>query len=120
MQNEKFQELVLSHLTRLTEDMFGLKQDVAELKQDTTTLKQDVTELKQDVAGLKQDTATLKQDVAGLKSKLDLVYDHVVQITEVQTANSNRILKLEKTTDSLSEICGKHEVQIRNIKNILI
>ncbi|HBK69686.1 MAG TPA: hypothetical protein DDZ91_13665 [Firmicutes bacterium] len=113
MQNEKFQELVLSHLTRLTEDMFGLKQDVAELKQDTTTLKQDV-------AGLKQDTATLKQDVAGLKSKLDLVYDHVVQITEVQTANSNRILKLEKTTDSLSEICGKHEVQIRNIKNILI
>lgn len=92
MQNEKFQELVLSHLTRLTEDMCGLKQD----------------------------STTIKQDVAGLKSKLDLVYDHVVQITEVQTANSSRILKLEKTTDSLSEICGKHEVQIRNIKNILI
>jgi archaellum component FlaC len=106
MQNEKFQELVLSHLTRLTEDMCGLKQD-------TTTIKKDV-------AGLKQDTATLKQDVTELKSKLDLVYDHVVQITEVQTANLNRILKLENTTGSLAEMYGKHEVEIRNIKSILI
>ena len=113
MEPKRFEELVLSHLARLTEDMSGLKSDVSGLKQDVSILKDDV-------AGLKQDVSVLKDDVAGLKQKLDLVYDHVVVLTENQTVDSKRITKVEKDNTSLAELYGKHEVEIRNIKSILI
>ncbi len=103
MEKDKFQEVVLSYLIKLTEDM--------------SVLKQDVTVLKQDVSGLKQDITVLKQDVSGLKNKLDLVYDHTVGLSETQAVNLGRITKIDKDTSSLAELYGKHEVDIRNIKS---
>ncbi|HBR34144.1 MAG TPA: hypothetical protein DD734_05895, partial [Firmicutes bacterium] len=59
-------------------------------------------------------------DVSGLKDKLNLVYEHVVVLTENQTVDSKRITKVEQDTTSLAELYGKNEVEIRNIKSILI
>ena len=85
METNKFQELILSQLTNLTEDM-----------------------------------SDLRQDVTGLKDKLDLVYDHVVRLTATQTTNEKRITKVEQDTVSLAELYGKHEVEIKRIKNAIL
>ena len=98
MENDRFQELVLEHLNKLAQGQ---------------------TEITGKLVCQEKNILELQNKLSKVESKSDLVYNYVVQITETQTDNSNRIIKLEKTTASLAEMYGKHEVEIKNIKSIL-
>lgn len=99
MEKEKFQELVLEQLAQLAKGQAVISDKLANQEKIIVELQECLT---------------------GVESKLNLVYDHVAKITESQTTNSKRITEIENDTSSLTELYGRHEVEIKNIKNILL
>ena len=93
MENDKFQELVLSHLSRLSDELSALKEEIIH-----------------DMSGLEGKLDLVYNYVIKLTE---------TQTTN-QVQNSNRLTKVEKSIASLAELYGRHEVEIRNIKSALL
>ena len=141
MENERFQDLVLDHLARLTRDITELKQgnagmrqeiveirhDITGLKQDNTAFRQDITELKQDNAGIKQDITELKQDSTRIKESLIRIEnDHgeklkaLFDAREVQTDVNERICdtlnRIEAKVDRLTLKVSTHDALLKRAR----
>jgi chromosome segregation ATPase len=101
LENEKFQDLVLNHLARLTQEMTGVKTDINDLKSDVSSLKSDVSSLKSDVSSLKSDVKDLKESQQRMESrmdrfetKVDLVQTQTAELTEFKTDTTEKLDRL--------------------------
>jgi chromosome segregation ATPase len=101
LENEKFQDLVLNHLARLTQEMTGVKTDINDLKSDVNSLKSDVNSLKSDVNSLKSDVKDLKESqqrmesrMDRLESKVDLIQTQTAELTELKTDTTGKLDQL--------------------------
>jgi archaellum component FlaC len=101
LENEKFQDLVLNHLARLTQEMTGVKTDINDLKSDINDLKSDVSDLKSDVSSLKSDVKDLKESqqrmesrMDRLETKVDLIQTQTTELTEFKTGTTNKLNRL--------------------------
>ena len=72
MNQDRFEEIVMSTLNKLREDIADVKLDVANIKADVANVKADITE---DIANVKaditEDISNVKSDVAWVKGKLE-------------------------------------------------
>jgi pullulanase/glycogen debranching enzyme len=84
MENEKFQDLVLEHLAKLTQDIIELKTGQKELETGQKELKTGQIELRKDVE-------ELKGGQHRLEAKLDLVYNHTVKLNEDLTVTNQKM-----------------------------
>ncbi len=80
----------------------SIKKDIAELKSDVAELKSDMLEVKKDIAELKNDVAELKRDMVELKQDIEEIRDEQKDIN----------IKI----DVLSEMWGKHQMEIKDLK----
>ena len=67
----EFAEATDRRLSRLEEDVAGLKSDMVEVKADVSGLKSDMVEVKADVAELKSDMVEVKAGIARIEDKMD-------------------------------------------------
>jgi cell division septum initiation protein DivIVA len=93
VENEKFQDLVLNHLAKLTQDNTELKQELSSFKQEVNE-RFDKVESKIDA--IQAQTAKTTEDLSALSTKMDQGFTDVV---EVQKA--------------LLDMYGEHEAEIR-------
>lgn len=106
MENERFQDLVLEHLAKLT-------QDITELKQDNAGIKQDITELKQDNARIKESVIRIENDHG---EKLKGLFDaREVQI-DVNERICDALNRIEGKVDRLTLKVSAHDVLLKKAK----
>ena len=69
MEQGRFEEIVITTLERLREDISGVKADITNVRsdvaEDISNLKSDIAE---DISNLKSDIANVKLDIANVKS----------------------------------------------------
>jgi chromosome segregation ATPase len=94
LENEKFQDLVLNHLARLTQEMTGVKTDINDLKSDVNDLKSDVSSLKSDVKDLKESQQRMESQMDRLETKVDLVQTQTAELTEFKTDTTEKLDRL--------------------------
>ena len=72
MEQGRFEEIVITTLDKLREDISSVKADIANVKLDLANVKSDVAEdistVKSDIA---EDISSIKSDVAWMKGKLE-------------------------------------------------
>ena len=68
MNQDRFEEIVISTLDKLREDIFNVKSDVANVKSDVANVKLDVANVKLDIT---EDISSIKSDIAWMKGKLE-------------------------------------------------
>ena len=134
MENERFQDLVLEHLAKLTQENTDIKQDISQIKQDNSLLKQDVSSLKQSNAEIKQDVSSLKQSNDEMKQDIQQVKGSLIRIEnehgeklralfdarEVQMDINERILdtlhRIEGKVDRLTLKVSTHDSLLKKAK----
>lgn len=110
LENEKFQDLVLNHLARLTQEMTGVKTDINDLKSDVSSLKSDVSSLKSDVKDLKESQQRMESRMDRLESKVDNIESQMdrletkVDLVQTQTAELTEFKT--DTTEKLNRLIG--------------
>ncbi len=102
MENEKFQEFVVTHLLKLSEDVNTLKEDV-------NTLKSDVSTLKEDVSSLKRLETRIENEVI---DKIRILFDGFKQHDE-------KFDRHDKKLDALCAQVRHHNFEINLIKKSL-
>jgi chromosome segregation ATPase len=80
LENEKFQDLVLNHLARLTQEMTGVKTDINDLKSD--------------VKDLKESQQRMESRMDRLESKVDLIQTQTAELTELKTDTTGKLDQL--------------------------
>lgn len=84
---EQKMDMVLEYVTRMTQEMVGLKQDMTGMKQDITDIKQDITSVKKTVARIENDhgqkISALFDGLTQVNSRLDRIEQKVSQHDEV-------------------------------------
>ena len=80
MGSEGFQEIVLEHLARIT--------------QEITTIKTEISTIKTEIAAMKTDISVIKTDVAALKNGQETIKEQTAQLTEFKTATATKFEKL--------------------------
>lgn len=103
MENEKFQDLVLEHLARLTQEITEIKQGQQELKTDVTSLKEGQQELQAQVTKIE---TRLENEVI---DKIKILFD-------ARQADRETLERLERKVDVIADQVANHEVQIKVIK----
>lgn len=79
MEQGRFEEIVITTLDKLREDISSVKADVANVKLDIANVKLDVANVKLDIAedistvksDIAEDISSIKSDVAWMKGKLE-------------------------------------------------
>jgi response regulator RpfG family c-di-GMP phosphodiesterase len=89
MENDRFQDLVLEHLARLTQEMTGVKQGQQEL--------------------------TNKVDKLEARFENEVI-DKIKTLFEARWADREILERVEKRVDAIFEQVAVHEVQIKVIK----
>lgn len=96
MENDRFQDLVLEHLARLTQEMTGLKQGQQELTNKVDNFDSRMGKLE----------ARLENEVI----------DKIKTLFEARWADREILERVEKRVDAIFEQVAVHEVQIKVIK----
>lgn len=97
MENEKFQELVLEHLAKLTQDITELKIGQQNLEKGQKELQTGQEELRNNQKEFQAGLEDLRNNQKEMQIKLDLVYNHTAKLTENLTnfqAETNQKLDL--------------------------
>jgi archaellum component FlaC len=94
LENEKFQELVLNHLAKLTQEITELKGGQQRLESKTDSL-----ETKVDL--IQTQTAELTENMSTLSARMDQGFSNVVEVQK-----------------SLLEMYGEHEAAIRTLRRV--
>jgi hypothetical protein len=94
MENDKFQELVLNHLVRLTQDNTGIKQNIAGIEKNVTGIGQDIHTINQRLE--KVETAVIR-----------IENDHGEKLKALFDAREAQIDVNERIFDALNRIEGK-------------
>jgi chromosome segregation ATPase len=87
LENEKFQDLVLNHLARLTQEMTGVKTDINDLKSDVSSLKSDAKDLK-------ESQQRMESRMDRLETKVDLIQTQTAELTEFKTDTTKKLNQL--------------------------
>jgi uncharacterized protein YoxC len=94
LENEKFQDLVLNHLAKLT-------QEITEVKLDVKDLKESQQQLQSKVDTIQTQTAQLTEDLSVLSAKMNHGFSDVVEVQK-----------------SLLEMYDDHEAAIRILRRM--
>ena len=113
MPDEKFQSIVLEKLTNLEEGQSQLIERVDLLEKGQNQLVERVYLLEK---GQKQ----LEEEQREIRKSLDAVIEQTAYITEFREEANKKLDILIEENEVFKEIIGKHEVDIRTLKRIII
>lgn len=104
MENERFQELVLNHLSHLTEQITGIEGDITDIREDVSGIKGDITRLKEDVTGIKGDITGLKDEFSSIrKIVINIEYNHGEKLAALFDGLAQNNEKIDRFKDELLE-----------------
>lgn len=101
MENEKFQELVLNHLAKLTQELTELKGGQQQLESKTDSIVSRIDRLETKVDLIQTQTAELTENMSPLSARMDQGFSNVVEVQK-----------------SLLEMYGEHEAAIRTLRRV--
>ncbi|MCL6614370.1 MAG: hypothetical protein K6U03_07135 [Firmicutes bacterium] len=99
MENEKFQELVLDHLVRLTQNDTGIRQDIQEIKQRLEKVEAAVLRIENDHG-----------------EKLQALFDAREAQLEVNERIFDALNRIEGKLDRLALKVSSHEAILKKVK----
>ncbi len=96
MENGQFQELVLGHLVKLSQEMTEVKTDIAGIKTELNIVKTDI-------AGIKAELNIVKTDITGIKAELAGVKSEILALKQSQTRFETKLNTVVEQTAGLIE-----------------
>jgi FtsZ-binding cell division protein ZapB len=72
--------------------------------------------LQSDVTELKTDVAELKTSNSRIEKRQEAIFEQTAGLTEFQSETRSTLSEISLSQESISEILGKHEVQIMNLR----
>ncbi len=113
MTNEAFQQVVLEKLGQLETGLNGVKGELSEIKNDVTGIKAELSEVKGDVAGI-------KAELSEVKTKLDVVCEQTVVLTEFKTDTAQQFADIKETLGFVlhKEIENERELYVLKMKQV--
>lgn len=109
MEEQKFQELVLTQLEQLNKGQTTMQGDITNMKGDISTLKSDVSTLKSDVADLRQNQARIESDFG---AKITALFD----AREVQQEVNQRIFSSLDRLEAKVDVLQMETAYLKRIK----
>ncbi|MFZ5944903.1 MAG: hypothetical protein ACOYVD_12380 [Bacillota bacterium] len=102
MENERFQNLVLEHMARLTQEITAInieireiRSEIAEIKGEIAEIKGEIAEIKGEIAEIKGEIAEIKNDISKIKFKIENDIEPKIAVLfdgqQVHTAQLTRI-----------------------------
>jgi peptidoglycan hydrolase CwlO-like protein len=116
LENEKFQEMVINHLVKLTQDLTEFKQEMIGFKQEMTGFKQEMTEFKQET---KEHFEQIGKRLDRLEQKQDIANDQIAELLEFKTDATPKLDSLLNEVKFLKHKEFQHEEDIFFLKNHL-
>ena len=111
MENEKFQDLVLEHLARLTQKITGIKNEM-------TGFKNEISGIKNEMTGFKKET---QENFAKIETRIENeIIDKIRSLydaREVQSDVNERIISTLGRIETKMDVLQLETASIRRVKN---
>jgi predicted nuclease with TOPRIM domain len=95
MENEKFQEIVLEHLAKLTQEVTELKTGQQRLEDRQDRMETKLDRVYENTARLTEEVTVLKNGQAGMEAKLDTISEDMKFLKYKEFENEAELFKVK-------------------------
>ncbi|NSW90711.1 MAG: hypothetical protein HPY74_08570 [Firmicutes bacterium] len=124
MSNE---EKMLNILLTMQADMDSIKSDVSSLKDGQIRLEEKLVSVEERLGSVEGRLESVEGRLESVEKRLDSVeeklnsiYEQTAILTEFRTEVLQKFEEIDNTLRSVAEITGSHEIQLRNIRRMVI
>ena len=115
MEQERFQDIMLEQMARVTQEITVLRLGLGELRQDVGGLRQDVGGLKQGQERLAQRIVVIERD---MHDKFGVVFDFISAQTAFNNQVEERFDRLEGKVDRLEVKVDRLALETAHVRRI--
>jgi len=110
----------MSNEEKMLNILLTMQADMDSIKSDVSSLKDGQIRLEEKLASLEERLASLEERLDSVEEKLSSVYEQTAILTEFRTEVLQKFEEIDNTLRSVAEITGSHEIQLRNIRRMVI
>ncbi|NMB27294.1 MAG: hypothetical protein GX987_04505 [Tissierellia bacterium] len=131
MTDREILEKILNELTGVKDEMKSLKDETGSVRNEVNLVKDEVSSVRNEVSSVKDEVSSVRNEVNLIKSGQQedhLILKALMHNSEVNKAEHDKMFNkmaymeghlknIDENLDAVKEIIGRHEVDIRVLKN---